>query len=408
MPIYFEPDYERRAIQQGISGMQSILTNLGLLAIQQKFRAKEAETARTHAETLQLQLAGFGTQAPTDRKTTTPTGGTRRVPAAAVQPDVEIGERKYYHKGFQPQVLGTLKDGSQIVRLSPYSSPVIHKRVKGTIPRSETSLEMHRGAYNAAVASGDIDPEKKSFYQWYTEEKQKLKETTVIESTPGGGTRIITGTGSGIQKHIGIPTGTEYAKVRSQKAAAMASLAMIRELTAQTKDNPEIIGFAGFTARSIDRAYEQARAFGKKLGDTATLERSKFSHIFKGWKSKAADSAAFQSRAIQLAYTMARALDPSGRLSDFDVEVQLRSMALRSGSPTQLAAALSAKARDVVSTYTTAYKTVHAKDAEVEKWMDLSDLRGGGYSSPDQVREAYKRKELTLEEAKELLQRGFE
>jgi hypothetical protein len=382
MPIYFEPDYERRAIQQGISGMQSVLTNLGLLAIQQKFRAKEAETARTHAETLQLQLAGFGTQAPTDRKTTTPTGGTRRVPAAAVQPDVEIGERKYYHKGFQPQVLGTLKDGSQIVRLSPYSSPVIHKRV--------------------------IDPEKKSFYQWYTEEKQKLKETTVIESTPGGGTRIITGTGSGIQKHIGIPTGTEYAKVRSQKAAAMASLAMIRELTAQTKDNPEIIGFAGFTARSIDRAYEQARAFGKKLGDTATLERSKFSHIFKGWKSKAADSAAFQSRAIQLAYTMARALDPSGRLSDFDVEVQLRSMALRSGSPTQLAAALSAKARDVVSTYTTAYKTVHAKDAEVEKWMDLSDLRGGGYSSPDQVREAYKRKELTLEEAKELLQRGFE
>jgi hypothetical protein len=296
-----------------------------------------------------------------------------------------------------------LPSGHQLIQTSPYGGYQIAKPV-ATSQRAETKLEMYRKSYNAEVMKGNVDPKRKPFYQWYEEQTQ---DTSVIEVSPTGDTRVVTGKGKNVKTILGLPSKTEESKVRSQGAAGAAALAMIRELVRQTKDNPEIIGFAGATARTLDRAYEQARAFGKKLGDTASIDRKRYSHIFKGWKSKAAESAAFQSRAIQLAYTMARALDPSGRLSDFDVEVQLRSMALRSGSPTQLAAALTAKAQDVVSTYTTAYKAVWRKDAPQEKWMDLSDLTGGGYKSPEDVRAAYQRKEITLEEASRILQQGF-
>jgi hypothetical protein len=125
--IFFDPyQLERRSINQGVAGMQSILTNLALLAVQQKFRAKEAEIAATRQEGLlgkKLEASGVVQEAeaqkhtiklggkeyvPTQPQTVTAAGveavlhqGTLTFPPAPKQPPSIIQEWEQY-KGAVP------------------------------------------------------------------------------------------------------------------------------------------------------------------------------------------------------------------------------------------------------------------------------------------------------------------
>ena len=62
----------------------------------------------------------------------------------------------------------------------------------------------------------------------------------------------------------------------------------------------------------------------------------------------AAQSAALQANAIGLAYTLARAANPDGRISDADVRHQLKRVLLRGSSKTQILASLTEVKREVM------------------------------------------------------------
>ena len=99
---------------QGFQQVGSLISNLMIQKIQQNFREKEATIQRD----LQMGLAGFQKEAPTTRTTTTPSGGKRRLPAEAVQPDIEAGGQEYFYKGFKPRMLGSIQ-GHSLVEVAP-------------------------------------------------------------------------------------------------------------------------------------------------------------------------------------------------------------------------------------------------------------------------------------------------
>jgi hypothetical protein len=114
-------------------------------------------------------------------------------------------------------------------------------------------------------------------------------------------------------------------------------------------DAESVVGIPGFVSRGLssvtatakglaDLAGGQAVKDGQIVPENELLNPSNFD--FSAFGDRAERGATFKSDMIQLAYSQARVFDPGGRLSDFDVQVQLDRLASGSGDPRQMRAAL--------------------------------------------------------------------
>jgi len=100
-----------------------------------------------------------------------------------------------------------------------------------------------------------------------------------------------------------------------------------------------VIGFADIFPNSEAQIGEQT------VKESALLNAKLYQDMFSG---PAAQSAALQANSIGLAYTLARAANPDGRISDADVKHQLKRVILNSSSKTQILSAVTEVKREVM------------------------------------------------------------
>ena len=150
----------------------------------------------------------------------------------------------------------------------------------------------------------------------------------------------------------------------SQVAAAQALSTVDRIKEQIVQGGAEQLSFTGSSAKLIDTLKNQASALagifkgtaevdGRDATDADLIARQESYDwgVFDGSKvgNIAKNSAAFRSNVLGLAYSLARASDPGGRLSDRDVQHQINRIAADSGSPAQIAAALGEVERGIVN-----------------------------------------------------------
>jgi hypothetical protein len=90
----------------------------------------------------------------------------------------------------------------------------------------------------------------------------------------------------------------------------------------------------------------KAQVGGQTVKESALLDAKLYQDMFSG---PAAQSAALQANAIGLAYTLARAANPDGRISDADVRHQMKRVLLGGSSKTQILAAVTEVRREVMA-----------------------------------------------------------
>lgn len=146
---------------------------------------------------------------------------------------------------------------------------------------------------------------------------------------------------------------SDEASFRNVEAATRGAVDTLDRMVTQLEEGgAEILGASGTLSRMLDSAAQQVRAIVPQLGGVATVNgrqvnESRLSNpehyasdIVTLFGETAARSAAFRANITHAAYLLARIADPSGRLSDFDVRIQMQRMAADGGSPTQIAAAI--------------------------------------------------------------------
>lgn len=161
----------------------------------------------------------------------------------------------------------------------------------------------------------------------------------------------------------------EWEAEQTSAGAALQTVDRIKQQIIQ--GGAEQLSFTGGAAKAIDTFANQAMAIGKFFNgsaeidgrdadDSALLARQESYDwgVFKGSKvgAIAENSAAFRANVLGLAYSLARASDPGGRLSDKDVQHQINRIAADSGSPQQIAAALGEVERGIVQSIQTKSK----------------------------------------------------
>ena len=117
------------------------------------------------------------------------------------------------------------------------------------------------------------------------------------------------------------------------------------------------LGLPGSTSKLIDNMASAVMGFadmlpdatasvgGQSVKESALLDAKLYQDMFSG---PAAQSAALQANAIGLAYTLARAANPDGRISDADVRHQMKRVLLGGSSKTQILAAVTEVRREVM------------------------------------------------------------
>ena len=132
-----------------------------------------------------------------------------------------------------------------------------------------------------------------------------------------------------------------------------------------------IISVLGSARRVADSISSQLATFAKFHGGTAEIDGEAVSdndlfntalYDFSGFGKGAAESAAFKSNVIRLAYSLARSQDPGGRLSDRDVQSAMQQLAGESGSPQQILAALDEVDRSSINLYRARFRTLRGTD----------------------------------------------
>lgn len=101
-----------------------------------------------------------------------------------------------------------------------------------------------------------------------------------------------------------------------------------------------VVGFTDMMPNS------SAQIDGKEVAESALLDRALYQDMFEG---AAADNAALQANAIGLAYSLARAANPDGRISDADVRHQLQRVKLSASSKAQIQSALKEVKRSILT-----------------------------------------------------------
>ena len=124
------------------------------------------------------------------------------------------------------------------------------------------------------------------------------------------------------------------------------------------QDSKTVFGGAGAGIRFAQglkaQATQLARAFssdhfeggtGKSLSVAEILNPERYE--FDGMQAIAAANVRIKANVVAMAYVLARARDPSGRLSDFDVQASMETLGFQSNDKDIIAATLSDRVREV-------------------------------------------------------------
>lgn len=182
----------------------------------------------------------------------------------------------------------------------------------------------------------------------------------------------------------------EYSKFQS---AALAGVVEVERMLGQLEDDQVFTGIMSGAIRagdSLAQFFTQAsNALGgvgeitladgstKVVSNARLLDPSLYDFDQFGAAGK---SAAFKSNMVNLAYSIARALDPGGRLSDKDVELQINALSGRSNSKSQIKASLGqARARMIagVQAKRDVFRLRNPKIDEVTHPLFRDDLPSG-------------------------------
>jgi hypothetical protein len=147
------------------------------------------------------------------------------------------------------------------------------------------------------------------------------------------------------------------------------------------------MGLPGTVAKVVDNAVNAVSGFaemmpnasaqinGQEVQESMLLDAELYRDTFEG---PAADNAALQANAIGLAYSLARAANPDGRISDADVRHQLKRVLLQSSSKAQIQSALKEVKRSIltnVSNHLRVYGYTKTKEGKsgYDRYMDMLD-----------------------------------
>ncbi|MCH9050211.1 MAG: hypothetical protein IIA72_03925 [Proteobacteria bacterium] len=156
-----------------------------------------------------------------------------------------------------------------------------------------------------------------------------------------------------------LPDAALNRKVTQTKATMGNFVRMASETITFLRNPKTVLGGAGSTIRFAQslkaQAGQLARAFSGDHFDGATsgdltvaqmLDPKRYN--FEGLQAISAATTKVKANIIAMAYIIARARDPSGRLSDFDVQVAMESLGFDSNDKDIIAATISDRVREVV------------------------------------------------------------
>ena len=135
--------------------------------------------------------------------------------------------------------------------------------------------------------------------------------------------------------------------LKKKKSATDAAIDSARRLKVKAQQGASIMGMVGAATRMINSASAQAKAAGEAFG-LPSLDPDQYK--FEAFPEEAAQSAAFRSNMLSLAFSIASSRE-TGKLTDADVQRALDTFAGASGSPTQMAAALDEAITDMQRSY---------------------------------------------------------
>lgn len=161
----------------------------------------------------------------------------------------------------------------------------------------------------------------------------------VAEITANGGVRVGLSVQSGSADGLGINK-SDQGKYLDSVTASLNAIGEIGRLREQLAEAETFTGLASTVVTTLSGAagnmLQIARASG--LDDSGLLDPRNYR--LDGFGQAAASSAAFRSNVINMAYLMARAADPGGRLSNQDVQIQVDRLSASSGDKGQILASL--------------------------------------------------------------------
>ena len=155
--------------------------------------------------------------------------------------------------------------------------------------------------------------------------------------------------------------------LKTEEAAVSNAIRGIRQIQGLVGESASVIGAVGGAQRFIDSISSQLMSLAKlggsqasvkgKLGPDSQLLNPDL-YEFKGFTPEAAKSAQVKSLFTKLAYSIARAEDPGGRLSDKDVQSALTQLAGSTGSPEQMNAVLDMVAQNLEFEFANKYRVM--------------------------------------------------
>lgn len=183
----------------------------------------------------------------------------------------------------------------------------------------------------------------------------------------------------------------EIREFREATIAAETVLTETARLRQQLRTGDTFTGLLGTTIRGFSGAVGNLvqlarRQHGKEEADKqlSLLDPTQYAEslqIFVNNLGDAAQSQAFQSNVINLAFMLARAAEPGGRLSDKDVQAQMRRLAAGSGDQNQILASLNEVDRATKSSFVIRHRVFGG--SEVLGEIPASLRVGGGVSPTD-------------------------
>lgn len=186
--------------------------------------------------------------------------------------------------------------------------------------------------------------------------------------------------------------------LRELEYSTTAAMGLINRIRTQAKDGgASIMGIvgvgqrvAGAVAAQLGAAAEIAGGTavvnGKKAEESALSDASNYSAAIEKSFGKAGQSAAFRANIVDLAYTLARAKNPDGRLSNQDVNHQIDILA-SNGDPEQLTAVLDEIEGSLISNYDARASALKQEGGKFKKATQaqkgrLDELKGNIFGKP--------------------------
>jgi len=247
-----------------------------------------------------------------------------------------------------------------------------------------------RGGEIISEVQAAFKPDEGKEQSWLSTDKEGKQWITTLNADGTATTVAVEGTtGKPLvgrtEQDVMDTTKPEFKSLREQHTATKNVVDLSKFLQTQAKSNPTVLGFLGGTQKRINSVYAQLKMTAKSLGGSAEVDGKTVNesslidpdryHIPSLGKT-ATEQARFKSIAVRLAYCVARAQDPSGRLSDRDVDNALQQIGGSAQSLEQLVGSLDAVVRNTTQGYYNQYEAVMGEAIPEEDKFDIAAFGG--------------------------------